>query len=225
MSLLHRRLHFRSSPAWWLAGGVDPEAAVAVYQPIRAASLAESYINLANPGTNNAAPGTAPTFDAATGWAFDGATQYLTTGITGYGRTWTLLVKFSGATADDGTRRRVLVGASTGAVNRFGVQPWRVSGGVGTVAYLNGLYLFQAPPLASGVLGFAGNTAYRNGVADGAIPDAAILYNPQLLIGCESATGGTPDSFCPVSFQAVAIYSGTLTAAQVAAISAAMAAL
>lgn len=66
---------------WWLAGGVSAANAIVAYQPIGAANLAGSYINLANAGTHNAAPGVAPTFDASTGWTFNG-TQYLTTTIT-----------------------------------------------------------------------------------------------------------------------------------------------
>jgi hypothetical protein len=72
---------------WWLAGGVAAANAIAVYQPKGAADLAASYVNLANPGTYDAAPGTAPTFDAATGWTFNGSTQYLTTGVTN-GAAW-----------------------------------------------------------------------------------------------------------------------------------------
>ena len=52
---------------WWLSGGVSAANCVAAYQPIGATSLAASYTNLANPGTYTAAPGVAPTFDAATG--------------------------------------------------------------------------------------------------------------------------------------------------------------
>ena len=57
------------------------ETCIAAYQPKGAADLAASYVNLITPGTYNAAPGTAPTFDAATGWTFNGSTQYLTTGV------------------------------------------------------------------------------------------------------------------------------------------------
>ena len=66
----------QSSANWWEAGGAT--GAVAVYQPIGAASLAASYVNLANPGTYDAAPGVAPTW-ASAGWTSNG-TEYL-----GYG--------------------------------------------------------------------------------------------------------------------------------------------
>lgn len=63
---------------WYLAGGVTP---IAAYQPKGSSSLAASYINLISPGTFDAAPGVAPTWDAVNGWTFNGSTQYLTTGI------------------------------------------------------------------------------------------------------------------------------------------------
>jgi hypothetical protein len=63
---------------WYLAGGVDPANCVAAYQAKGAADYATSKVNLANPGTHDLIDGTsAPAFDTATGWTFDGATTYL----------------------------------------------------------------------------------------------------------------------------------------------------
>ena len=62
---------------WYLAGGIAKANCIAAYQPKGAASLAASYVNLVTPGTYDAAPGTAPTFDSALGWTFDGTSQYL----------------------------------------------------------------------------------------------------------------------------------------------------
>lgn len=70
-----------SAANWWEAGGATN--CVAAYQPKGAASLAASYVNLANPGVFDAAPGVAPTWDAATGWSFNGSTQYLRSGVPG----------------------------------------------------------------------------------------------------------------------------------------------
>lgn len=74
-----------AAASWWLAGGIDPANCIAAYRAKGAASLAASYDNLAAPG-NGLADGTydltlgvAPTFDAATGWTFNGSTQWLTT--------------------------------------------------------------------------------------------------------------------------------------------------
>ncbi len=68
-----------SAAAWWLSGGISAANCIAAYQPKGAADLAASYVNLANPGTYNAAPGVAPTWAAADGWTF-GGTNYLLCG-------------------------------------------------------------------------------------------------------------------------------------------------
>ena len=62
--------------AWWAALGLS-STIVAAYRCKGAASLAASYVNLANPGTNDAVPTVAPNFDTAFGWQGTG-TQYLT---------------------------------------------------------------------------------------------------------------------------------------------------
>jgi hypothetical protein len=67
---------------WWLSGGISAANCIAAYAPKGAATYAASKINLANPGTYNAVDGAAyPTWNVATGWTFNGSTQYLTTGI------------------------------------------------------------------------------------------------------------------------------------------------
>lgn len=55
---------------------------LAAFQPLGAASYAASKVNLLNPGTNDAADGTAyPTWDASYGWGMASASlQYLTVG-------------------------------------------------------------------------------------------------------------------------------------------------
>lgn len=58
---------------WWEVSG---KTCLAAYQPKGAASYAASKINLANPGTYNLADGAAyPTWDPSTGWTFV-ATSY-----------------------------------------------------------------------------------------------------------------------------------------------------
>lgn len=67
-----------SSSKWWLAGGQIPEStSYTIYDPLAAASLSTSYVNLANPGTRDAIPGVAPTHAQGTGWQFNGTTQFL----------------------------------------------------------------------------------------------------------------------------------------------------
>jgi hypothetical protein len=66
---------------WWLRGDVRPSECLAAFQPLGQQSIATSLFNINNPGINNAAIGTTPTFSKATGWTFAAASsQYLTVG-------------------------------------------------------------------------------------------------------------------------------------------------
>jgi hypothetical protein len=206
---------------WWLEGGIDPATAVAVYQPIGAASLAASYVNLANPGVNDAAPGVAPTFDAATGWGFNGDDQVLTTGVVPTNdQTWTAIARFSGG--ETAGNNRYLLAMRHTETRQFGLASSTSLGGVG---YANGGIATVSPALASGVLAVAGAAGYRNGAinATGITTWTGDASNP-IVIGARS-TGTLTQFFYIGNIQAVAIYNATLTAPQVAAVSAAMAAL
>jgi hypothetical protein len=199
--------------SWWLAGDVNAANAKAVYQPIGAADLAASYVNLANPGTNNAAPGVAPTFNAATGWTFNGSTQYLDTGLApAHG--WSMLVRFSG-----GTNTGFVAGAGT-STESFYFRPNNAAAGR---AYGYGNLKTVAGALTAGVMGMGGATAYLNGASEGAIGGTIAGTPPEVVIGARrSASVAT---FFAGSVQAFALYDTTLSAEQVADISAAMALL
>lgn len=202
---------------WWLSGGVSAANAIAVYQPIGAASLATSYTNLANPGTYDAAPGVAPTFAAATGWTFNGSTQYLTTGVVP-GSGWSAIVRFADAVTSNG----YLFGAK--GSNFWGILPQYSSNTL--VLYVAGASTAtgqaMAPQLSAGVLAIAGTRAYRNGVDDNLTLTNAAAPKSIWIGGANNTSLENPLS-CKI--QAIAIYNATLSAAQVAAISAAMAAL
>lgn len=143
---------------WWEAGSAPTPRAV--YQPKDAASQAASYTNLVNPGTYDAAPGTAPSWSAA-GWAFNGSTQYLTTGIvpaSGY----SVIIAFA-----NWSGAGWIIGAYNGSGNnRFSIGnpngPTRVEYGSGkTVEVVYG------GDVTAGVLGIAGQQGYRDGSATG----------------------------------------------------------
>ena len=202
---------------WWLYGGVSAANAWAVYQPIGAASLAASYVNLANPGTYDAVPGVAPTFDTATGWTFNGSSQYLKTGITPAGdNTWTMIVKFSGG-ASIGTRGL----AGTNDARNFHI-----------ITSLSGLrqyaqptrYLRKSGVVIAGVMAISGITAYIDGASDGTLV-TALSDSTANTIFVGALNNGSANNFWQGSIQAIAIYNTTLSAAQVSAISSAMAAL
>jgi hypothetical protein len=214
---------YRASAAvqWWLSGGVSAANAVAVYQPKGATSLAASYSNLASPGTYDAAPGVAPSFDAATGWTFDGSTQYLTTGVVpANDQTWSMLIRFS----NRANQSALAAGWTTAAYGRgFGV--WLYNAGN---YYDNGNELYAASGAHnSGVVGIAGNKGYRDGRAEaGTIGGWTGTSLAQIPIGAlfVHSTGNYSNKYAG-KIQALAIYNTTLSAAQALAISSAMAAL
>jgi len=141
---------------WWEAGGAS--GCVAAYQPKGAASLADSYINLANPGTYDAALGVAPTWNTATGWTFDGSTQYLTTGITANAN-WSMILRFANVSGTGGG------GAGTDVAPRFFLQPNLAD----KVYYASADFVAFAPGLATGVIAVAGVNCYRNAALDGVV--------------------------------------------------------
>lgn len=212
---------------WWLSGGVATANCVAVYQPIRAASLAASYVNLANPGTYDAAPGVAPTFDAATGWTFNGMTQYLTTGLVPGSVTWSMLARVSNVAwhPSGTTYYGAVIGAySTPGDHRFTIYPYdntKVH-----IIFGNDGILDSGSFLTAAVFGFAGQYGYVNGVAvSGSITPFVTPSAKALLIGAHTNYFGDVGYKFYGKIQAVVIYNTTLTAPQVASISAAMAAL
>lgn len=205
-----------AAPAWYVVAG---KTCVAAYQPKDAASLAASYVNLANPGTYDAAPGVAPTWASATGWTFNGINQYLTTGVVpASNQTWSALVRFSNG-----------INANSSCLMGCGSPYWMLwdaanIGSWGAWYWNAGGVLHNPPQILFGVLGFAGNTAYRNGVAElGSLTAPSGTITRDVWVG--GWNNGTLVNATNRSIQAVAIYSATLTAGEVAAVSAAMAAL
>lgn len=208
---------------WYLSGGIPAAACVAAYQPKGAASLAASYVNLANPGTNDAAPGVAPTFAAATGWTFNGSSQHLKTGVIPDSSAWSGIVRFSNSTS---AGDRFLFGSiknDAAPKGRFCISP---DNGSGNVYYgmSDSLNLFVPPAITEGVLAITGNTAYRNGASDGSIATASHPAQ-EIYIGVSNVNGGILYGYRACKIQAIAFYNTTITPEQVAAVSAAMAAL
>ena len=202
------------SRKWWLAGGAPTP--IAVYQPKGASSLAASYTNLANNGAQyNAAPGTAPTFDTATGWTFDGLTQYLQAGTLVPADGWSMVVRFT----DAATNARI-AGSEDAGDTRFGFRPNEST----TIRYGQGQSINVSPALTAGVIAVAGQRGYRNGTAEGAAIGAWSGTSTRIIQIGAYLIGGSR-SFASVKIQALAIYNTTLTAPQVAAVSAAMALL
>ncbi len=199
---------------WWVVAG---KTCVAAYQPKGAASLAASYVNLVTPGTYDCTvPTAAPTLDA-NGWIFNGSSQFLTTGIAPNGN-YSMLVCFSdGATTGD----HCICGTYP-TTTSDGFSLWQIT--AGKSYYCNSQLLASANYITSGVLGLAGKAAYKNGTADGTIGAGAIVGSNAIFVG-KNNNGFATSYWFAGKVQALVIYSDTLTAGQMATVSAAMAAL
>jgi hypothetical protein len=207
--------------AWPAAGGSNwwepttgSYTVVGAYQAKGAASLAASYVNLANPGTYDLTEGVAPTFDTSYGWDFNGSTMYLTTGIVPTAA-MTLIVRFS-----DRSNAGWLAGVfHTATSARYGLHP------AGCNWYNDGDRWRSTPTPASGVMAFAAKNAYLDGVSAGTISSTGpTSWAYGIYIGARNQNGPAT-TFSDARIQAVAIYSTTLDATQVAEITANMQAL
>jgi len=206
---------------WWLSGGVSSSNAIAAYQPLGATSISSSYSNLANPGTNDATAGVAPTWAAGTGWSFNGTTQYLQTGVVP-SDAWSMIVQFSNANVGGvagGSYRYVT------AESRFYIVPSHSSG---NRQYANGTttsYLRPGASVTAGNMAIAAKNAYLNGSTDGTIPAGSITDTlGGIYIGANNNYGSAM-SFFGGSITAYAIYNATLTAPQISAVASAMSSL
>ena len=207
--------------AWPVVGGnwweptTGSYTVVAAYQAKGAASLAASYVNLANPGTNDLTVGTAPTFDTSTGWTFNGSSNYLKTGVIP-NSDYTVFVRFSsGSGCLIGTTSTAFGEAPIFALRQFPAdRNW----------YNNG-DRYQGNTWTSGVMCTAGKVAYRDGTSQGSISGGSNTWSYQFTVGARNLINGGCDQYLTGNIQAVAIYSTTLDATQVAEITTNMAAL
>jgi len=210
---------------WWLAGGVAAANCVAAYQPKGAASYAASKINLANPGTYDATEGVAPSWDVATGWAFNGSTMYLETGIVPSASDWSFIVQFANSVAVSGWDCCMGCSSTDGVTCHCMIYPRYSTTARG---YANGSLVktVAAGVMTAGNMGFAAQTAYLNGVAEaGAISGWTLgAVAVDVYFGMLHRNATRTDKY-KGDIIAAAIYNATLTPAQVAAIAARMAAL
>lgn len=221
MPLGSRRSLLYASPAtsWWLSGGVSSANAIAVYQPKGAASLAASYINLANPGTYDAAPGVAPTLDAD-GWVFNGSTQYLDSGVIPSVGAWSIIVALSGT--DTSQLNQVVSGGQSSSNNRWNIWP------VASISYhrytSGSIDSISATSIISGVMCISGYDFYTDGALESSNSGSQVASAYSNYIGARNSSGSA-DSFFDGKIQALAIYNTTLSGAQIAAITTAINAL
>jgi hypothetical protein len=209
---------------WWDLNGTITSC-VAAYQPKGAASYAASKVNLANPGTYNAADGAAyPTWAAETGWTFNATnSQYLATGIPIVSG-MTIIHRYYNLSGDGYI--------TTNAVNdvRYTMLPWmkaaggtKAAAGYGTSGLLA---LGDGTSSTEGVLALNNLGLFLNGtrIRDLSAASWSGTSTDTFPIGCRT-TLGTLSSFATGNVYAIAFYSGTLTAEQIASLTTAMNAL
>lgn len=205
---------------WWLSGGISAANCVAAYQPIGAASYAASKVNLANPGTYDAVDGTAtPDWDATYGWRFDKAnSEYLVMQKAINGTGWSMVIRYKGA----------VIGATmymAGAVNYslyFGLG-FRYNGDVYFAAG-NQVYVKISGAPDGGTVVVSGTRGYYNADEKSSALTGNTNNGSYIGIGC-NLVGGSPSSYFKGDIYAMSVYDTTLNAAQVPAITTAIAAL
>ncbi len=202
---------------WWLSGGIPAANCIAAYQAKGAASLEASYGNLANPGTYNAAPGVAPTWDAVSGWIFNGS-NWLNTGITPATNT-SVIIRFSDAT---GTVNRYALGSSNGS-NFYCINP-NLGASPSALRFIagGGAGLATAPGLSSGIVTISALNGYRGTTLDGSIPGGAMPAFSIYVGGLNLS--GSVFAMIAINVQAVAFYSISISS-YIASLNTAMAAL
>lgn len=219
-----RRAVVSGAVDWWLAGGAP--APVAAYQPKGAASLAASYVNLANPGMYDVVEGAAyPSWSAGVGWSFSAAShQYLSTGITSSLYGWTMMCQFANASyySHFGTGD-VLMGKYQYR-QAFYLAPTLTSS---LTRWQSGGSSYNISNITTGGnMALAGQKAYLNGNLQATITTDwdNIAQVGSVLIGAYTYIS-TPSNWFQGDIIAAALWSTALSDAQVAAVSAAMAAL
>lgn len=196
---------------WFLEGGVSPSLCVAAYQAL-GATKGGSYVNLANPGRYTLVPYGNPIHDPTKGWTFNGTNQRLDTGIAPTSSSWTLIVRFADTS-------RTCVGSISGnspytrfyIYNRDSAGAYTFGAGSGSEVDKTGNYR------SSNVFAISNGACFTNGVSDGQGTGSWSNSTAAIQIGC--LLFNSTYYYAAGTVQAVAIYSGTLTNAQIAAIS------
>jgi hypothetical protein len=215
-----------STPAadWWSVGG---HTAVAAYQAIGAASYAASLVNLANPSTYDAVDGVAPSWDAGTGWTFNGSTQYLTIpGLSGALKPHTLVARAT--LAHLGGADYTLFGASVDSGIQFATNAasgylYLAKGGVAYVRLTasaitaGSSHVYAVTYDASGNYNFYIDTA---AAVDSGTNDQTFAASTLWIGAFSGAWPGWMDG----SIEAMAVYDTALDATEMATLAAAMAA-
>lgn len=212
-----------ANPSWWLAGGLIPAANVlGAYQGVGVASLAESKVNKAIPGTRDLVAVTGdPTWGATTGWSFNGSSQLLNT-QTNPTTSFSSIVRFANVT----TTTPIM-----GYIHTLARRWWATPQFTGNVFnWGNGnsnLSEAAGSGIASGTAALvSGTKAYKNGVDTGLAFSAwSGTATSGVRLGGSINENGGAITYTAGDVIAAAFYNINLSAAQVAALHTAIAAL
>jgi hypothetical protein len=225
--LMPRRPIARVESQWWEC--ITGKTPIIAHRAIGASSLAASYNNLANPGTNDASSPTPPTWNATDGWIFNGSTQYLSIGVITITENMTAIIRYSGVDVNADGYGHSFFGYD-GAPNSFFVSYG--DDGEGTKGYyisIDNQGQYQSGVIASAaVFGLTKAGNYIDGVADllFSLAPSAFTINKAFGIGNYLDTAGSPSALWLVgNIQAFVLFNETLDSTEMATISAAMAAL
>lgn len=222
--------------SWWLSGGVSASDCLAAYQSISADSYAASKVNLANPGTYDITNGASyPTWNAATGWTFDGVDDYLDTNLPGIDTATTIIVYINNFNPVDQNSNVVVsttdndwntetsiflayVGAPTNA--------WKAD----YLFLYNGKWYSELGEIITTGTPYVFGSSISGKYKDGSKTVWSSIPNDYSLVTLNSYIIGavySPDlqSFGKLDVLALAIYNATLTDDQVSAITTALQAL
>jgi len=197
---------------WWMD-------AIAAYQAIHVASYEASKINLANPGTYDLTEGVAPSWSSDSGWFRTATNQYLKTGVVVTNSSWSIFVRYANIIP---IATKVYMAIGTYSVM---IMPLYTV----TQGYVRHGKFIESPVSSktSGVSGLSGRKYYHNGELIRSLPESGGTYDPEDLYLFDQNYLNAPYGLNGVlwNISAVAIFNRTLSAGEVATLSAAMAAL
>jgi hypothetical protein len=206
-----------ASANWWLAGGVSNGDCLGAYASKGVASLAASYADL-NGSTNALTTADAPTWDAETGWTFNGSSNHLILPFKAQNGQRSIVLKFD---SGGSVSTEAVFGAYDGtASTRFYLR--NSSGGTSRLWGWGNNPSSKVGVMTNGVVALCGATAYKDGDVDEAEVGTSFLLSTTtyIHIGCLAQPG--LGSFYSGNITSVAFYNAVLTEAQVEAIGEAM---
>ena len=203
----------------WFALG--PKVPSVIYQPVGAKDLASSYVNLINPGVNDAIPLVPPVFNKLTGWNFFGTELIQVGQIVPFNFSWTCFIQFTDLVYTQSTG---IFSASSDTINKRWGSYVIVAKSTRAISYnMGGVGGSTAPNSLSKSnmnVCIAGGSIYLNGIKFFAEGTNFSEQTGKLRIGGweYSYTAGAP-----MKVRGVAVWEGILNSSEVASVVARMA--